>query len=209
MGYSYGLIGEQLEISKSTLSGWLSSVPYIPNINTKENINFAREKSIATRSKKRMLLYSKIKTDALEEIGLISKRDLFMLGISLYIGEGSKTQKITRIINADPRVINLAIHWFCKICGLKMSNFSLAIHLYPDNDASESLRYWAQKTGVPLNQFGKTQIDRRENKTKIRNNKLAYGTAHLTVKSNGKKEFGVLLFKKIEFWMDVVLGSRD
>ena len=208
-GYSYSLIKERTNVSKSTLSCWLSGIPYVPNQETKRKIGLARTNSIITKNKKRMYIHSQIKLQAEKDIGVINKRDLFMLGISLYIGEGAKTNKIIRIINADPRVINLAIRWFCEICLMNISNFSLAIHLYPDNDIKDSLRYWYKKTGIPLEQFGKTQVDRRKNKTNIRNNKLPYGTAHLTVRSNGKKELGVLLFKRIEFWMDIVLGKRD
>ncbi len=208
-GYSYSLIKEQLGVSKSTLSCWLSKISYTPNEETRKKIGLARNNSIVTRNKKRLLIYKQIELQAKKEIGKISKRDLFMLGISLYIGEGAKTQKIIRIINADPRVINLAIKWFCEICNMDINNFSLAIHLYPDNNIQESLKYWHKQTKIPLKQFGKTQVDKRKKKNIVRINKLPYGTAHLTIRSNGKKELGVLLFKRIEFWMDIVLGERD
>jgi len=208
-GYSYSLISERTGVSKSTLSCWLSKIPYVPNQETKRKIGLARTNSIITKNKQRLYIHNQIKLQAEKDIGVISKRDLFMLGVSLYIGEGAKTYKIIRVINADLRVINLAIRWFCEICLMDIGNFSLAIHLYPDNDINDSLKYWHEKTGIPLEQFGKTQIDRRKNKTNIRKNKLPHGTAHLTVRSNGKKELGVLLFKRIEFWMDIVLGKRD
>ncbi len=208
-GYSYGLIKEQTGISKSTLSCWLSGLSYTPNKETKKRIGKARSNSIITRNRKKLCIHKQIELQAKKEIGDISKRDLFMLGISLYIGEGAKTQKIIRIINADPRVINLAMRWFCEICAMDISNFSLAIHLYPDNNIQESLKYWHKQTNIPLKQFGKTQVDKRKKKSTIRNNKLPFGTAHLTIRSNGKKELGVLLFKKIEYWMNLVLDKRD
>lgn len=89
-----------------------------------------------------------------------------MLGIGLYIGEGSKTQEIVRIVNSEPEVICLAIRWFEEGLGLNKSNFAPIIHLYPDNNVQKSLTFWSQITGIPLSQFGKTQIDTREKKTK-------------------------------------------
>ena len=51
----------------------------------------------------------KAKEEARKEIGEITKRDLFMLGIGIYIGEGAKTFDIVRVINADPKIIKFTV----------------------------------------------------------------------------------------------------
>ena len=128
-----------------------------------------------------------------------------MLGIGLYIGEGTKTHDIIRVINSDPKIIKLAINWFENACGLKLENFRMRIHLYPDNDLNECLDFWANASGIPLTQFQKTQIDLRKDKKLSKRGKLPYGTAHLSIKSNGAKEFGVFLSRRINGWMKEVL----
>ena len=136
-------------------------------------------------------------------MGVLSDRDLFMLGIGLYIGEGSKSHGHVRVINADPQVICLAIQWFEQILGMTKENFLLSIHLYPDNDIGQSLAFWSRVTGIPPSQFGKTQVDKRE-KTLKKRGMLKHGTAHLYIRSNGRAKFGVFLFRKIIAYINEV-----
>lgn len=73
----------------------------------------------------------------------------------------------------------------------------IRIHLYPDCDIEESRKYWSDITGLELRQFHPVYVDRRLNK-KIRNSrKLLFGTAHVTIRSCNKREFGVLLRRRI------------
>lgn len=108
-------------------------------------------------------------------------------------------------MNSDPEVIKTAIKWFKEVCDLNTENFTLTIHTYPDNNLKETINYWSKITGIPKKQFGKTQIDRRTNKSKKKRGKLPYGTAKLSVKSNGKKEFGVFLHRRIMGWIEASL----
>lgn len=203
-GYSYNLISEQVGVSKSTLHYWLADVPYTPNKEVVDRIGKARAKSGEVKAALKRESFSKARQFALADIGKMSKRDLFMLGLGVYIGEGEKNEVIG-VINSDPRIIVLMIRWFTEVCGLKTENFTLAIHLYPDNNIPACMQYWSDVTGVPVSQFGKTQIDNRVGKKLGKRSKLRYGTAHLRVKSLGEKQLGVFLSRRIKAWMDIVL----
>ena len=209
LGHSYSYISEKILISKSTLHYWLATIPYTPNAETIERIGKARAKSGMVKSRLKRESIAKAKELAKDDIGALSKRDLFMLGIGLYIGEGTKTHSIIRVINADPKVIVLAIKWFKEGCGLNNTNFSIRLHLYPDNSEEDSLRFWSRATGLPKNQFQKIQVDLRKDKKMFKRGKLPYGTAHLTVKSNGKKEFGVFLSRRINAWIEEVVEYKQ
>ncbi len=204
-GHSYNHILKYIPVSKSTLSYWLSDISYIPNKETVARIGKARAISGMAKSREKIKSIIAARQQAQKDIKYLSKRDLFMLGIGLYMGEGTKTHNITRIINADPRIIKFAIRWLKESCGLNTENLSLRIHLYPDNDIKKCLQFWSGTTNIPISQFQKTQIDRRRNKKMYKRGKLPYGTAHLTVKSNGIKEFGVFLFRRINGWLEEVL----
>lgn len=195
-GYSYSLIQEEVPVSKSTLSLWLRSVPFTPNQKVQNRVRKATQ-SIAEYSYRNKKYSLELATQrAKETLGTLSRRDLLMVGVGLYIGEGSKSKGIVRVVNSDPRVIAVAIRWFEEIFNLPTKHFSLSIHLYPDNDLEKSLKFWSNATGIPLNQFGKTQVDTRKKRMGKRG-MLKYGTAHLGVRSGGEKEFGVLLFRTI------------
>lgn len=204
-GNSYNYISQKTGISKSTLSGWLFGVPYTPNQTTIERIGKARAASGRVKAKMKIESTERAKEEARKEIGGITKRDLFMLGIGIYIGEGAKTFDIVRVINADPKIIKFTIRWFEEVCGLSKENFRIRLHLYPDNNIKQCIKFWSNISGIPIGQFQKTHIDERKDKKIFKRGKLPYGTAHLSVRSNGNKRFGVFLARKINAWIEEVL----
>ena len=201
-GYSYGMIRQELGISKSTLSNWLSGIPFTPNKELIERVGNGKLKSALHKHNLKLESIERAKRNAEQDIKELSERDLFMLGIALYLGEGGKTPELVRIVNSDPRVIRLMMRWFHVCCGIKIQNFRAIIHLYPDNNIEEALHFWSQEITLPTNQFNKTSIDRRENKSKFNKRKLPHGTLHLYVNSNGNKDLGVHLHRRILSWIE-------
>ncbi len=207
-GYSYNMISEKLGLAKTTLSDWLKEIPYTPSKKVIDRIGVARAKSAQTRHNQKVANILLAKKLAKKELGDLTKRDLWLLGIGLYWGEGDKlSNEGVKIMNSDPEIIKAAIKWFRDICGLATENFRVTIHTYPDNDIVRTINYWSRITGVPKKQFGKTQIDRRTNKVSKKKGKLPYGTIKLVIKSNGKKEFGVFLHRKIMGWIEAILNQ--
>jgi hypothetical protein len=207
-GYSYNMISEKLGLAESTLRDWLKEIPYEPNKEVIARIGKGRAKAAQTKHNQKLANIYQVKALAKRELGKLTKRDLWLLGIGLYLGEGSKSSKENvRVINSNPEIIKFAVNWFREICGLKNENFTLAIHTYPDNNIRATINYWSKVTGIPKKQFGKTQIDRRTNKSGRKKRKLPYGTAHLTVRANRKKEFGVNLHRRIMCWIEAVLNQ--
>lgn len=204
-GYSYNYISKNIGISKSTLSGWLQNIPYSPNDFTISTIGNARAKSGEVKAKIKMQSYELAMQLAKNDIGKLTKRDIFMLGIGVYIGEGSKTGDIVRIVNSDPRIVRFGVRWFIEMCGLTIENMVARIHLYPSNNEQDAINYWHKETGIPKSNFQKSSIDTRTNKKSIRIGTTPHGTLHVSVRANGNKDFGVALSRRIAGWMDLVL----
>ncbi|MFH0840794.1 MAG: helix-turn-helix domain-containing protein [bacterium] len=203
-GWSYNVIISKLGVAKSTLNHWLVEIPYTPNKEMQKIIKMGPIKSSQVRNKQMMDKIQKAKETSKLEIGEVSKRDLWMIGLGLYIGEGTKIYEQIRIINSDPNVIKLAMRWFREICCLDDKNFSIAVHLYPDVSINKAKHFWSNITKIPLSQFGKTQIDKRQNKSLKKQRKLPYGTVHISIKSCGNPQFGVALHRKIMGWIDAI-----
>lgn len=203
-GWSYNVIEQRLGVSKSTLSHWLREIPYTPNAKMIDRINEGLRKSVLFKHKQRLKSIADARSIAKREIGKLSQRDLFLLGLGIYIGEGSKLYEEVRVINANPEVIRLAVKWFREICKIPLANFGLVIHIYPDNSKKAALKYWSKVSGVPVSQFGKMQIDIRTNKSRKKHRMLPYGTAHLKVKACGNPQFGVQLHRRIIGWIEAV-----
>jgi len=203
-GYSYLDISNKFGVPKSTLSGWLKGIEFKPNLKVRARVNLAVQKSIGVRRANKLKSIILAKQTAKKELGSLSRRDLWLLGIGMYIGEGAKSIENVRIINSDPLVIKTAVHWLKDICGLTNKNLSLFVHTYPDNDIRATIRFWSKVTGIPVEQFGKTQIDRRIGKLSRNRGKLPYGTVQLRVRAGGEKEFGVFLHRRIMGWIEVI-----
>lgn len=205
LGYSYGMIHEKLAISKSTLSNWLNQIAFNPNRKVMEKIGKAKLKSALYKHRFKMQDIKQRKQEAAQEIGKLTHRDIFMLGIGIYFGEGSKSIEEIRISNSDPMIIRLSLVWLQKFCGLKKHHFRITLHSYPDIDHRKALQFWSKKTTIPTTQFTKTVVDNRENKSLLKRRKLPYGTAHLYVRSGGTIIPGVKsLHRKIIGWMESV-----
>ena len=200
-GYSYNYIKNKIRVSKSTLSVWLSDLPYNRNQETIEVINRAR---LMANEAKRAIKRKSIKDAgelAIKDIGKFTKRDLFMFGVGLYTGEGSKTDGMVRVVNSDPKIIKTFILWFKKILNLQNINFSIRIHTYPDNNQEDTIIFWMKETGLPRSAFSKSYIDSRVDKKRKNFGKLPYGTAHLTIKKAGHKNGGSFLLRRILAWI--------
>lgn len=204
-GYSYNLIREQVNVSKSTLTLWLKDIPYSPNHIVQNRIKKASDLLSVAQNRQKIKSISHARTEAQYELRHFSKRDLWMLGLGLYIGEGSKTTGSVGFVNSDPKAILIIVAWLRGIIGISNDNFSLFLHIYPDNDEQEAKEYWSKLTKIPLTRFNKTSIDYRTDKSKRKQNTLKYGTLHLRVRTLGESKYGIFLFRKIMFWTEEAL----
>ena len=208
-GYSYSDIQSKISVSKSTLSLWLSNIVYTPNTHALEKMRRARDKANTARINGRVNSEKQAFELARKDIGALNKRDIFMLGIGIYIGGGTKSNNIIRVINADPKIIKFAMLWFKSILGFSNDNFRLRLHLYPDNNVVTSEKYWSQYLHLPRKFFHKSYIDVRKNKKLAKRGKLPYGTGHLAIVSNRKPEHGAFLFRRIKGWIKLVLDQKN
>lgn len=206
-GYSYALIQQKLGVARSTMSYWFKDMPYTPNQEVLNRMKVGPERNGQKRHAERLAEVESLKQFGEKEIGKLSKRDLFMLGLGFYIGEGAKTTEAIRIVNSDPAAVRLAISWLKNAVGLEDENITLSLHLYPDNDIQASKDYWQKITGLPSESLRWVSIDRRENKQKDHRGRLPFGTAHITVRANGDREKGVRLFRRMSGWMSGVLNQ--
>lgn len=206
-GYSYNMIKNEIGVSISTLSNWFSDRPYAPNQEVMRRIAAGPFKAGQLKHEKKVHETKITIEEAILEIGIISERDLWLLGLGVYIGEGTKSIESVRIVNSDPEVIKLSMRWFRESLGLEDENFAVSINVYPDNDINASIAFWSDITNLPTTSFKKTQIDVRKGKSKKFENKLPYGTLQIRIRSNGNPENGVKLFRRIKGWTKGVVSQ--
>ncbi|KND50072.1 MAG: hypothetical protein AB203_03730 [Parcubacteria bacterium C7867-008] len=203
-GYSYLYISKELGIPKSTLSNWLSKVPYKPNEEVIKLYGKARAAAGEKRAQVLKTELNELRETVLVEIGEITNRDLFIFGLAIYLGEGSKTNGIVAVSNSNPEVMRCMVAWF-RLLGVETDQFTARMYIYPDLDNSQCLQFWSQATTIPESQFQKTILDLRSKKKNRTFKKLPFGTLHINVRARGRKEFGVRFARKIQVWSEVAL----
>lgn len=203
-GYSYLYISKMTGMAKSTLSDWLTEVPYTPNTEMVTSLGKARAAAAERKTQIRQEELVGIRKKSKEKIGEMTDRDLFMFGLGLYLGEGEKTNGTVRISNSNPNTMRALVSWFILL-GVQRSQFAPRLHLYPDSNIEASLQFWAKAINLPKTQFQRSYVDRRTNKSKNKSGKLPHGTLHLGVRSGGRKEYGVFFSRMIESWCEEVV----
>ena len=184
-------IAEKLIVSKSTVSYWCKDIEL-----TKVQISKLREKQkisgikalLATFEKKRqqrILLVRNLMQQGKKEVGSITRRELFLLGLALYWGEGYKRgNEEVGFTNSDSKIIRLIIKWF-KICyHINPDDFILRVSINElhKNRVSEVVGYWVKETSLDISQFTKTSLIKTKSKKIYRDIGTHFGTLRLKVR---------------------------
>ena len=204
-GASIGVIADKLGVSKSTASLWCKDIAL-----SKSQIDalHAGMKKAGTRAlllaaeKKRAERIRNIERYSrrgARDVGRLSKRDLFILGLGLYWGEGYKNgSEETAFTNSDPHMIRVFISWLERIYDVPKNTliFRISINKIHEKRIDSILRYWTDFLGVSKDQFTKPSFIQTPVKKIYKNNDQYYGI--LRVKARN----GVNLRRRI-------LGSLD
>ena len=184
-GYSINQITKETGFSKGSISLWVRDIVLTKNqkktLSEKgrsvESIEKRRINRLFNENIKRKIIIEKAKKDFTN----ISQFDLKLIGIILYLGEGSKTTKGTvAVTNSDPAVIKIMARFFREICMVPENKFRCHIHTFENANLEKTENYWSKITGIPRTQFYKTYIKPSSSSLQKRKT-LPYGTLDLSV----------------------------
>jgi len=171
-GKSIKTIAKVLNISKSTISIWCRDIKL-----TKKQIERLHEsmvrgsysgriKGAKLQHEKRIKREKEAKILGIKEIGKLSERDLLMVLVALYWGEGAKKKREFFIVNSDPDMIKFMLNALRKIFTIKNDRFILgvAINTIHKGRDEEIKDYWSKITKIPKSRFRKTIFIKSKNK---------------------------------------------
>ena len=154
-GMSYSQIKSKIKVSKSTLSIWLEKYPLSEKrIRELRDWNPRRiENCRNTKLRKRQAMLEGVYQNVIKEVGKLSPRDLFIAGLFLYWGEGTKASRnLVAFTNTDPAMLKFFIKWL-NLIGIKRDLLKVKLHLYIDMDIEEKTRFWSKELGIPNSRF--------------------------------------------------------
>lgn len=121
-----------------------------------------------------------------KEVGKLSKRDRFLIGVALYSAEGTKTDKQVVFSNSDPKLIKFMSDWFREFCNIDESKIRGRLWIHENRNEEKARFFWSKLCNIPINQFHKSYIaENKINSKKIRKNIHEYGVFGISF-SNAK-----------------------
>src|SRR3989344_5896473 len=200
-GWSMNEISGKIGVSKSSVSLWVRNVHLTDNQRkelsqkglTKDSIEKRRTTRLSRENARRQIIIDNAK----KEIFNLSDQELKLIGIALYWGEGGKANRgSVQLSNGDPRIIQLMMKFFKKVCKVPKEKFRGHIHIHPHLNIKESEHYWSSISGIPLSQFYKT-YSKPNKSSQSKKNSLPFGTFDIYVHNTE-------LFLKIKGWIEGV-----
>jgi hypothetical protein len=170
-GRSYNEIVKLLGIPKSTLSTWFTGLVLSDEAKTRINkkgcqkaISALIKRNIAQthEAEKRA---NQIRASAKSDIGTISLRDLFLVGVALYWAEGYKkpimrggkirTSHYIGFTNSDPKLICLFLRFIREICEVPEERIKANLRIFEHQNEAYLLDFWQKISKIPTSRFGK------------------------------------------------------
>ncbi|SRR5260221_1838223 len=165
LGLSLNEIQRKMNIPRTTIRDWIADIAL-----TEEQKEVFKERILQELQKgrieaqkiqkeKRLVKENVLKKEALEEIGLLNKRDIFIAGIALYWGEGFKNKHEHRLgfCNSDPLMMKFYVRWL-EIC-LQIKRIDLVARVTVNKSYEKQIdgieEYWSDFLEIPITQFTK------------------------------------------------------
>lgn len=201
-GKTYKQIRAEIRVSNSTLSLWLRDLPYPKPDRAAHATHMNR---VRTQRNTERRVADKARAEA--EIGHLTDRELFILGVGLYWAEGAKDKPYHRrestvFINSDPGVIRVYLAWL-DILGIEQARrrYRLSIHETADVAAAED--YWRSIICSPDAEFSRATLKRHNPKTvRKRVGDDYHGCLIVTVLRSSE------LYRRIEGWWRGIVEAR-
>ncbi|MFI7685037.1 hypothetical protein ACIBWG_20525 [Streptomyces griseoaurantiacus] len=208
-GWTYDRIEAELGCSKSSVSLWVRDLPRPQRRASSEQARLAAQKrwehELAVRETER----SQVKETARQQIGSVTDRELFLIGVGLYWAEGAKDKTYARreyvlFVNSDPGMIGLFLAWL-RLLGVEEERLRFRVMIHESADVEGAERYWADLVGTDPSRFDKTTLKRHNPKTVRKNVGENYrGCLVISVVKSAD------LYRRIEGWWSgmVVAANR-
>jgi transposase len=208
-GLTYDQIQLELGCSKSSISLWVRDLPKPERRDPAEQAKLAARKrwdhELAVRDEERQ----RAKAAAAAEIGGLSDRELFLLGVGLYWAEGAKDKSYDRrekvtFVNSDPGMIEVFLRWL-DLLGVERDRLRYSVMIHENADVAGAEQYWANLVEADPTAFYKTTLKKHNPKTVRKNVGAAYhGCLAVNVRQSAD------LYRRIEgAWYGIVLSARE
>lgn len=216
-GWSYNEIYQKLGVPKSTLSGWFSNLSLsdkaLKRLETRKCIGTAvlikRNKAQTHEAQKRTALIRQSAKDNISSSKL-TKKELMLIGVSLYWGEGYKKPKYKngrklsnhpiQLTNSDPILARAFVRFLNEVMDIPLTEIKMSMRLYDHINEKNALSHWLKATGLPKSSVqATTNLVSIASQRKKPYNSLPFGTVELRINDTER-------FHHLMGWLDGLKG---
>ena len=199
-GLSVNVIAKKIGVSKGSVCLWCGDI----NLTEKQKETLIKhskdggEKGRLLGAKhnkeERINRQKAFENKGILEVGSLSKRELFLVGVALYWSEGSKKNRRVVFANSDPAMVCLFIRWLRRYLCVDMADIYCTVSINQDHQARIQTveNYWSRITGIPLFSFTKPSYKQVKNKKVYENFNEHFGTLFLKLRKSTNSCYRIL-----------------
>ena len=176
VGISYHDIQRQCGVAKSTVWRWFKAEGLVATQPQQITAlrRAAQQRGAAVVKAARLARTRAILEQASQEIGELSLRDLWLLGLAMYWAEGAKQKPgnvSAQVVfsNSDPAAIRLFMRWITEMCDIALSQVGFEIYLHETADGQKAQTYWAKELSLPIERLARIRWKRHRPATRRTN----------------------------------------
>jgi len=184
-GESIKKISNLLNVSVSTISLWCRDVELtnkqIENLRKRQTDPFYY---YIKKKKEFSLKLLKLKQAGIKEVGKLTKREIFLIGIALYWGEGFKKDSLVGVATLDMNIAKFFIYWLNKSFNITSKDLLLRVtaNISYKNKVNKLTRYWSKELKIPIGQFSKPFFQNTVWKKEYKNKNDYHGVLRIRVR---------------------------
>ena len=209
-GKTYSEILEEIPVAKSTLSKWLKSVGLATA--QKQRITQKRleaaQRGADSRRDTRLRELEALIVKGQDNVGRLSARELWLIGVALYWAEGSKQKESDPshgviFSNSDVDMVNVFVRWL-HLMEVQESEYIIELYVHETRrrELSTFKRWWAVQLGLPIKKIDRAYFKKGNIKTNRKNvYDLYHGLIRIKVRSS------TVLNRKINGWIHGIVAS--
>lgn len=181
-GLSYNEILKHIKVSKDTISRWCRDIILTPGqlerLRNNKKLGGDKGRIIGAKKQqeKRIRETKELFDIGYNRVGKLSERERFIAGISLYIGDGYKSNTTFGFSNSDPKTIAFMSGWLKDFFEFDYNRIKGQLWLHDNLDEKKARDFWAKTVGISEKNIYKTYLAKnKSNSKKIRKNIHKHG----------------------------------
>ncbi|MEV0301574.1 hypothetical protein [Streptomyces prasinus] len=205
-GWTYDQIQVELGCAKSSISLWVRDLPKPERKRSREEASAIARRGWEATLRLREEERQRTRRRAMSEVGIMTNRELFVLGVGLYWAEGAKSKPYSRreritFVNSDPDMITVFLAWL-DLLEADPANLRFAVQIHETADVATAEKFWADHVGISTTDLMKTTLKRHNPRTNRKNTTDDY---HGCLRVDVRK--GADLYRRIEGWWCGIVGA--